>query len=118
MHFEILVEDASGKTALDILVSKIIGSEHTFRVHRYKGIGHIPKGLKTTAEPQKRILLDELPRLLRGYGKTFASAYPQNTAALIVVCDLDRQCLSAFRKELFTIVATCEPRPETYFCYQ
>ena len=33
MHFEILVEDQSGKIALDIFVPKIIGTAHTFRVH-------------------------------------------------------------------------------------
>lgn len=115
MHFEILVEDSSGKIALDLLVPKIIGPEHTFRIHPYKGIGRIPKGLKTTADPQKRILLDQLPKLVRGYGTTFA-AYPTKTVALIVVCDLDRQCLSAFRKELLALVAACEPKPDTYFC--
>jgi hypothetical protein len=31
MHFEILVEDLSGKRALDILVPKIIATEHTFQ---------------------------------------------------------------------------------------
>ncbi len=29
MHFEILVEDQSGKKALEILVPKIIGADHT-----------------------------------------------------------------------------------------
>jgi len=38
MHFEILVEDISGKTALEILIPKIISSEqHTFNIHPYKG---------------------------------------------------------------------------------
>jgi len=38
MHFEILVEDISGKTALEILIPKIISSEqHTFEIHPYKG---------------------------------------------------------------------------------
>ena len=32
MHFEILVEDQSGKKALDILVPKIIGDNHTVSV--------------------------------------------------------------------------------------
>ena len=46
MHFEILVEDVSGKTTLEILVPKIINPEqHTFNIHAYKGIGHIPKNL-------------------------------------------------------------------------
>ncbi len=42
MHFEILVEDLSGKKALDILVPKILGNTHSFVVHSYKGIGRIP----------------------------------------------------------------------------
>ena len=39
MHFEVLVEDQSGKKALDILIPKIIGDQHTFRVIEYRGIG-------------------------------------------------------------------------------
>lgn len=31
MHFEILVEDLSGKKALDILVPKIIGDDHSLK---------------------------------------------------------------------------------------
>lgn len=114
MHFEILVEDISGKTALDILIPQIIGTEHTFKIHHYKGIGHIPKGLKSKSDPQKRILLDQLPKLVQGYGKTFAgSNYP---SILLVICDLDDRCLSAFRQELLTLVNRCNPRPETHFC--
>ena len=38
MHFEILVEDISGKTALEIIIPKIISTQqHTFEIHRYKG---------------------------------------------------------------------------------
>lgn len=96
MHFELLVEDSSGKVALENLVPKILGTEHTFRIHAYKGIGRIPKGLKPSSDPSKRILLDQLPQLIRGYGQTFAN-YPTNTAILIVVCDLDQHCLSVFR---------------------
>lgn len=101
MHFEILVEDQSGKKALDILVPKIIGEGHTSFVHSYKGIGRIPKRFAASGDVSKRILLDQLPRLLRGYGKTFAN-YPTNSpAAVILVCDLDDKCLKAFRQELF-----------------
>ena len=45
MHFEILVEDPSGKKALDILMPKIINDQDTFNVVDYRGIGHIPKKL-------------------------------------------------------------------------
>ena len=65
MHFEILVEDQSGKRMLDILVPKIIGAQHSFRIHSYKGIGHIPKNLTSTSDLRNRLLLNNLPKLLR-----------------------------------------------------
>ena len=118
MHYEILVEDQSGKKALDNIVPKIIGSEHTFNVHSYKGVGRIPRGLKGVTDPNKRLLLDNLPRLLRGYGKTFAGYRdpPYSTAAVILVCDLDDKCLKSLRGELFNILERCNPRPKTAFC--
>jgi len=116
MHFEILVEDASGKTALEILVPRIIGAEHTFNIHHYKGIGHIPPGLKPKTDSQKRILLDQLPRLIQGYGRTFSAYGHDYSTVLVVVCDLDDRCLSAFRKELLALVDTCDPHPNTCFC--
>lgn len=116
MHFEILVEDQSGKKALDILVPKIIGTDHTFNIHSYKGIGRIPKGFKATGNANKRILLTQLPKLLRGYGNAFAN-YPKDyTAAVILVCDLDDKCLKTFRRELIDILGACNPKPNTRFC--
>ena len=64
----------------------------------------------------KRILLDQLPRLLRGYGRTFANYPADYPAAVVLVCDLDDKCLKAFRQELFTILNDCNPPPETRFC--
>ncbi|MCG7850058.1 MAG: DUF4276 family protein [ANME-2 cluster archaeon] len=116
MHFEILVEDQSGKKALDIIVPKIIGDEHTFRVISYKGIGRIPKNLRGSTDPNKRILLDQLPKLLRGYGKTFVNFSPNFSAAVIVVCDLDNKNRNKFLEELRSILKTCNPQPETRFC--
>ncbi len=116
MHFEIHVEDASGKTALEILVPKIIDiSQHTFRIHPYKGIGHIPKDLKSGSGAQNRMLLNQLPQLVKGYGKTFAGR-PGYPAVLMFVCDLDHRCLSDFRRALLDCVNQCNPKPDTYFC--
>ena len=116
MHFEVLVEDQSGKKALKLLVPKVIGSENSYNIHSYKGIGRIPKNLRNNADASKRILLEQLPRLLRGYGKTFAN-YPYDyLAAVILVCDLDDKCLKAFRQELLVILDACNPKPETCFC--
>ena len=112
MHFEILVEDRSGKRMLDTLIPKIIGDQHTFRVINYRGTGHIPRNLTSSTDARNRLLLNQLPRLLRGYGNTFAN-YP---AAVILVCDLDDKCLKAFREELFTVLNACNPKPETRFC--
>lgn len=116
MHFEILGEDQSGKKALDILVPKIIGGAHTFRVHPYKGIGSIPTNLKGKSDASKRILLTQLPRLLRGYGNTFATYPSDSPAAVILVCDLDGQSLQEFRQQLFSVLNECNPAPEARFC--
>jgi hypothetical protein len=116
VHFDVLVEDQSGKKMLDILMPNIIDDDHSFTVHPYKGIGRIPKGLKPNSDPAKRILLDQLPRLLQGYGKTYANYPDDYRAAVIVVCDLDDQCLKAFRQELLGILNACSPKPETRFC--
>ncbi len=116
MHFEILVEDISSKTALEILIPKIIEDSNTFDIHPYKGIGRIPQGLKASSDPKRRILLDQLPRLIQGYGNTFTSYPPSYPAVLIIICDLDDRCLSNFRKELLDCVDKCVVKPDTHFC--
>jgi hypothetical protein len=116
MHFEILVEDQSGKKGLDILVPKIVGGAHTFIVHPYKGIGKIPKNIRNSVDASKRILLENLPKLLKGYGKTQAGR--QNfSEVVILVCDLDDKCMKTFRNELYKILNTCHPKPKARFCF-
>lgn len=90
MHLEILVEDASGKALLDSVVPKIINTTaHTFRIIAYRGIGHLPKGMKPNSDAHHRVLLDQLPRLLRGYEQ--------------------------FLKDLNRIPQGCNPAPQTLF---
>ena len=113
MHFEILVEDQSGKKALDILIPKIIGNQHKFKVRPYQGIGHIPKNLTNPTHANTNLLLNQLPMQLRAYGKRYAN---DSTKVVIVVCDLDNNCLKTFRQQLFTVLNVCNPRPETRFC--
>ena len=114
MHFEILVEDASGKIALQFILEKILGrngQDHTYRTISYKGIGRIPRDLRGTTDPQKRILLDRLPRLLRGYGKSLQD-FP---AAVVVVVDLDEKDCRVFKQEMLDILNACNPPPTTLF---
>ncbi len=117
MHFEILVEDASGKVMLEKLIPQIINNEnHSFKIKSYKGIGKIPRNLKPGTEASKRILLDQLLNLLKGYGKTF-NQYPTDyRACVFIICDLDKKCLKTFRQELFSVLDQCKPKPETRFC--
>ncbi|MFN4154508.1 MAG: hypothetical protein ACK4HF_07625 [Paracoccaceae bacterium] len=116
MHFEILVEDVSGKVALEHLLPNVLNGRATFSIHPYKGIGHIPKGLKTTLDASTRVLLNQLPRLLAGYGRAF-SKYPADyKAAVIVVCDLDSRDLGGFLGELQAVLDSCNPKPEGLFC--
>ena len=114
MHFEILVEDRSGKIALESILGKILGpngQDNTYRIISYKGIGRIPKDLRGTTDPQKRILLDRLPRLLRGYGKSLQD-FP---AAVVVVVDLDDKDCMVFKQEMIDILNACDPQPTTLF---
>ncbi|HIP40192.1 MAG TPA: DUF4276 family protein [Desulfocapsa sulfexigens] len=114
MHFEILVEDRSGKIALEYLLERILGPEgleHTFRIHAYKGIGRLPKKRQGVTSPQKRILLDRLPGLLRGYGKSLQHI----SAAVVVVVDLDTKNCVSFKQELLETLNNCNPKPSTLF---
>ena len=113
MHFEVLAEDQSGSIALECLLEKILGANgtaHTWIIHPYKGLGHIPKGLHSVTDPQKRLLLDRLPDLLRGYGRSLSSS-----DAVVVVVDADDRDCVAFKRELLDVLEACTPRPRTLF---
>lgn len=112
MHFEILVEDISGKALLEEVVPRIIDLEkNTFRVISYRGIGRLPKDLTTHRDPAKRILLEQLPRLLRGYGKSWRDY----DALVLVVVDSDRRDCISLKQELNALLDQCEPKPQAYF---
>ncbi|MEQ1807225.1 MAG: DUF4276 family protein [Burkholderiaceae bacterium] len=112
MHIEVLVEDSSGEKLLQFLLPKLLGPSgetHTWRMHSYKGIGRIPRDLAAKADPAKRILLDRLPKLLRGYGNT------PGIDAVVVLLDADRRNCKSFLKELKGLAKSCVPAPVTLF---
>ena len=119
MHFEVLAEDKSGSIALEKFLKEILGPpdgpSHTWRIISYKGLGHLSKDLKPKTDPSKRILLDQLPDILRGYGKVKIPQYYQ--FAIIVVVDLDDRNCMQFKQELVDVLKNkCKPpRPETLF---
>ncbi|NNJ85413.1 MAG: hypothetical protein HKP13_10865 [Gammaproteobacteria bacterium] len=116
MHFEILVENKSGKKMLEELVPKILEAKDTCNIFSFKGLGHLPKNLDKKTDPNKRILLARLPMLLQSYGKTFSNYPPNYPATVIVVCDLDKRNRKAFHNELLSVLNSCDPAPETRFC--
>jgi hypothetical protein len=112
MHLEILVEDSSGEKLLDAILPKILGENgktHTWRLHAYKGIGRIPKGMSAGVNPTNRMLLDNLRKLLSGYGKT------PGVDAVVVVLDTDSRNCRDFLAELNDILSSCNPAPNTLF---
>ena len=113
VHFEILVEDQSGSIALEHILEKILGpnyTEHSWQIHAYKGIGRIPRNLRGVTDPKARILLDRLPSILQGYGKSLP-----DTASVVVVVDLDDKDGIKFKQELLDVLNACYPRPKTLF---
>jgi len=91
MHIEVLTEDSSGRVLLERLLPKLIGPHgepHSWRVTSYRGIGRIPPKLKA-GDPARRILLDQLPRVLGGFART------SGIDAVVVVLDADdRDCVA------------------------
>jgi hypothetical protein len=112
VHIEILVEDSSGMSLLEAVLPKLLGEHgdpHTWRMHSYKGMGRIPKNLNVGMDPAKRILLDRLPRVLKGYGNT------PGIDAVLVVLDTDKRDCVGFLAELKALAADCNPAPNTMF---
>jgi len=110
MHFEFLIEDQSGAKAMEILLPKLFRDKSTYKIHFYKGNGYVPKGLRPKTAAKKRILLDQLPRILRGYGTV------PNLGYIIIICDLDDKNERQFLSELNGVLNACNPKPNTCFC--
>ena len=113
MHFEFLIEDQSSAKSMDILLPKLLAGKATYRIIRpYKGLGKsIPKKLQPKSDASKRILLNQLPRLLRGYGNV------PNIGCIVVICDLDDRNEKDFLSELNIVLQACNPKPNACFCF-
>jgi len=112
MHIEVLVEDSSGARLVDIILPALIGAAgapHTWRIHQYKGIGRLPRGMTAAGDPAKRALLNQLPRLLAGYGRTVG------VDAVVVLLDSDGRDCTTFLSELKSILKGCRPAPNAMF---
>ncbi len=112
MHIEFCVEDSSTVKLLEHLVPRLLGpngQRHSWHIHPYKGIGRIPTKLKPKTDATKRILLDQLPRLLRGFGKN-----PHVNMVVVVLDSDDRNC-ATFMVELKQLAHQCGMESKTLF---
>lgn len=114
MHFEILVEGQSERTALEPLLTKILGAyknPHTWRIHKHRGIGRLPDDPAARPNPKDPTLLHNLPSRLRAYGKSL-----ENNQAVIVLVDLDdRADCRAFKQEMASLLGHCDSPPKCKF---
>jgi hypothetical protein len=104
MRFDFLIEDQSGAKAMKELIPKLLGESITFKVHPYKGLGHIPRDLKPKTDASRRILLDQLPKILNGYNSSNYSGI------IVIICDLDNKDEEEFFNELKKVAEACEVR--------
>lgn len=117
MHYHILSEDLSGAEMLKSLVGQLIDLDlDTYVIKPYSGIGSIPKNLNINSNVRYSAILNDLPAVLKGLGKTFAGYGEGYRACVFIVCDLDDKDILDLTEKIETIVRNCNPPPETAIC--
>ena len=86
------------------------GSVHSWNIHWFKGIGHLPKYLNRPPDSRNWLLLEQLSRLLQGYGNSLSES-----DVVLVVVDLDDKDCIAFKQDLLEARNVCNPQPRTLF---
>ena len=93
-HFEIFVEDASGKIMLDVIMAKLLPADgFSYAIHSYKGSGKLPKNLTSATQIRTQTLLNNVPRLISGFLNTYDEMDNYKAVFVIVTdCD-DKNCI-------------------------
>ncbi|MDH2420495.1 DUF4276 family protein [Cobetia amphilecti] len=101
MHFEFLVEGQTELTALSIIMPKVLGEydvEHTWVIHKHRGIGRLPEDFDARPDPHNATLLHQLPFKIKAYEKS-----DRPDLRVIVLLDLDDKDEHVFMNELQAI---------------
>jgi hypothetical protein len=114
VHFEILVEDASGKLLLEHLVPQILGPKgkpNKYRIVniqglKYRVMAQMPRHLAKTL-PWDTILFQTLAIQLKAYGKSLQ----RKNGVVIIVVDLDHRDYQTFYHQLESLFSQCDPIP-------
>ncbi|MBD2269165.1 DUF4276 family protein [Anabaena sp. FACHB-1391] len=80
MHIEFLVEEASTEIALNLIVPKIIGNIHTFKIHNFQS---------------KDRLLKRLPERMKAYAN-----FVTDDLRIVILVDEDRSDCQKLKKKL------------------
>lgn len=112
MHYEILVEGAADLTAVSILIPKFLGrygDQHTWKIHKHRGVGIIPHDPSSKPDKRNQTLLHNLPSKLRAYGME-----DRKDLIVVVLVDLDdRLDCRAFKNEISLLLKSCPRKPTT-----
>lgn len=116
IHLDFLIEDTSGKVMLEEMLPKILPDDITYNIYSYKGIGHVPGRMRSAKAIKNKQLMDNLPKLLNGFGKTYKGWGDSYKGHVILVCDLDDNNFEDFLEQLNKILSWCQIKPQTSFC--
>ena len=114
-YMEILIEDESGGILVDHILKKYIQERDDiqYRIHKFKGIGRIPKKLKAD-QMKTRKLLTDLPSYLKGM-----DSYMRKMAgkkAIFVIVDADREDCAELKRRLVELKQQLNIETQVFFC--
>jgi len=103
-HFDIFVEDMSGKCLVNKLMKKLLPAEaYTYKVHSYRGCGSLPKNLSNALDIRTKTLLNNVPRLIKGFLNTYKSI-PDYRAVFIILTDNDDRNCADFKAQILKAI--------------
>lgn len=117
-HFDIFIEDISGKHLVDILMAKILPNEgYSYRVHPYRGCGKLPENLSAALEIRAKTLLNNVPRLIKGFVNTYKNI-PDYRAVFVILTDNDNRHCADYKAQILSTInsQTLIPVKNTIVC--
>ncbi len=116
MYIVFLVEDASGGALIDTIMKKYIVNhvDLSYNIKSFKGIGTIPKKIKSHNDIKTQRLLSDLPMYLKGISKQLEATGKDN--AIFVIADCDNKDCAKFKEQLTALVSENLIQTNTFFC--
>lgn len=108
LHF--LVEGPSEVELLNGLLPRLIPA-HKFAIYPHQGKGKLPTDPALPPDPKNRGVLDQLPAILRAWGKTFSP----NTDRVVVLVDKDDDDCVWLLEKLTEMLEEIRPAPLCMF---